>query len=80
MPTKRKSITVKRGTLKKGDRLMEFDHHRALLVREQGEWWCECKEWEWDCDIGPNGDVWCVQKCVRYECVPGPTNIGPARE
>jgi len=76
---KSKTLRVKRGRLKKGDRLMEFDRGQAVLQRASTEWWCECKEWEWDCDIGPNGDVWCSKVCVLYECRLGPA-IGPARE
>ena len=69
MESKReKTIEIKRGNLEEGDRLFQTSHHQAVLMRAGGEWWCECKEWEWDCDIGPGGDVWCTKVCVRMEC------------
>ena len=63
-------VEIKRGALQKGDRFTEIGANNAVLQRMRGEWWCVCKEKHWDCDIGPNGDVWCTEKCVRYECTP----------
>lgn len=79
MNSKSETLEIRRGDLKAGDRLMQYDQHHAVLQRANGEWWCDCTEWEWDCDIGPGGEVWCTKICVAMSCTRGPS-IGPARQ
>lgn len=66
----RETVTIERGALGKGDRMTELGNGMAVLQRANREWWCVCKHKHWDCDIGPDGDVWCVEKCLKYECTP----------
>lgn len=82
MQEKRERVEITRGELDKGDRIIQIDDRQAVLMRAGGEWWCECTDWEWDCDIGPGGDVWCVKKCVKMSCerLPVVGSMAPARE
>jgi hypothetical protein len=77
--SKGRSLSVKRDELKDGDRLIEMSGGGAVLGRADGIWGCDCSEWTWDCDIGPNGAVWCTKVCVRYDCAPLPSAMGMMR-
>jgi hypothetical protein len=69
-------LKIDRQTLKKGDRFVEMRVGQGVLTRGNGMWGCDCTEWTWDCDFGPNGDVWCTKVCVKYECTPVPSMMG----
>lgn len=74
--SKRQRLEVRRDALEKGDRLIELEGGQGVLSRVAGMWGCDCTEWTWDCDIGPNGAVWCTKVCVKYECTPMPDVMG----
>ena len=62
-------VVIKRADLKRGDQVIELDNGQSIVSRAGlGDWWCECTQWHWDCDLGPNGEVWCTKVCVRMDC------------
>lgn len=72
----RERLEIRRDALEKGDRLIELSDGQGVLSRVSGIWGCDCTEWTWDCDIGPNGAVWCTKVCVKYVCAPIPDVMG----
>lgn len=72
MDAQGKTLEIKRGEMAPGDRLLALGGDQAVLAREAEVWGCDCTEWEWDCEEGPNGTVWCTKVCVKYVCTPVP--------
>lgn len=63
-----KTLKIERKALQEGDQVIVIDPDRSILFRRDGLWDCRCTKKHWDCDIGPNDEIWCTEQCIEMTC------------